>query len=220
MIFHHTTAVVDTIDREEGSNHSPRVLETGANVGGELGIAWIRHIGRSLGESWEFFGHRIQVRFNPGNLRSKGRPVRIRAIERLWEKGWNRQVVGSTDLRQQSGRRELQGHRRDAEQERRQGYPDRSIVALIRFKSDHGPVLSNLMMDTTGAEGKGTAYAWINTAASIDVAKIAWVAAIDRRTREEMVTDRVIHSLTTIFRQTVLFVLAVHRKVRNARHAR
>ena len=75
-------------------------------------------------------------------------------------------------------------------------------------------------MDTAAAEGKGTAYAWINTAASIEVAKIAWVAAVDRRTREEIVTDQVIHPSTTIFRQTVLFVLAAHRKVRNARHAR
>lgn len=129
LIFHHTTAVVDTIDREEDSNHSPSVLDTGAKVGGELGLAWSRHSGRPLGESWEFFGCRFQVRLNPRKLRIKGRPVRIRAIERLWEKGWIRQV-GSTDLRQQSGRHELQGHRRDAEQERRQSYPDRFIVPI------------------------------------------------------------------------------------------
>lgn len=61
LVFHHTTAIVGTIDWEEGSNHSPRVLDTGANVGGELGLAWNRHIGRPLGESWEFFERRTQV---------------------------------------------------------------------------------------------------------------------------------------------------------------
>jgi hypothetical protein len=77
--------------------------------------------------------------------------------------------------------------------------------------------LSNRMIDTAAAAGRGTAPFCNSTAASIEVHVAACVAVAHRRMRDAIVTDLVVHPDKTILRQTVLFVSAVHKKLIKAK---
>jgi hypothetical protein len=87
----------------------------------------------------------------------------------------------------------------------------------IRHSSVQGPVLSYFMIDIAAAAGRCTAPTFSRTAASIDVHVVACAAVAHLRTRDVMVTDRVVHPPSTIRSQIVFLVSAAHRNIRKAR---